>query len=47
LLHIPNIGKVKPSIKNLGVVFDSALTFDKQVNAVVKSSFFQLRLRSF
>ncbi len=32
---------VKPSVKN---VFDSALTFDKQVNAVVKSSFFQLRL---
>ncbi len=25
-------------------MFDSALTFDKQVNAVVKSSFFQLRL---
>ncbi len=34
---------VKPSVKNLGV-FDSALTFDKQVNAVVKSSYFQLRL---
>ncbi len=25
--------------KNLGVVFDSGLTFEKQVNAVVKSSF--------
>ncbi len=37
---------VKPSVKKLGVVFDSALTFDKQVNAVVKSSFFQLRLLS-
>ncbi len=36
--------RVKPSVNNVGVVFDSALTFDKQVNAVVKSSFFQLRL---
>ncbi len=29
---------VKPSVKNLGVIFDSALQFDKQMNAVVKSS---------
>ncbi len=29
---------VKPSVKNLGVIFDSALQFDKQINAVVKSS---------
>ncbi len=33
---------VKPSVKHMSVVFDSALTFDKQVNAVVKSSFFSL-----
>lgn len=34
---------VKPSVKNVGVVFESALKFDKQVNAVVKSIIFQLR----
>ncbi|XP_055493235.1 uncharacterized protein LOC129698247 [Leucoraja erinacea] len=34
---------LKPHVKNLGVIFDSALKFDKQVNAVVKASFFQLR----
>ena len=25
---------VKPQVKNLGAIFDSAFTFDKQVNAV-------------
>ncbi len=30
-------------IRNLGVVFDPELKFDKQVNAVVKSCFFQIR----
>ena len=34
---------VKPQVKNLGVIFDSAFKFDKQLNAVVKGSFFQLR----
>lgn len=29
---------VKPSVKNLGVVFDSALSFDKQVNTVKSST---------
>lgn len=29
---------------HLGVIFDSTLTFDKRMNAVVKSSFFQLWL---
>lgn len=33
----------KPSVKNVSC-FVSALTLDKQVNAVVKSSFFQQRL---
>lgn len=37
---------VKPSVTNLGLIFDSALKFDKQISAVVKSSFFQLRLLS-
>ncbi len=32
------------SVRNLGVNFDSAL--DKQINAVVRSSFLQLRLLS-
>ncbi len=35
---------VKPWVKNLGVIFDDGLTFDKQINTVVKSCFFQLRL---
>ncbi|XP_055492976.1 uncharacterized protein LOC129698113 [Leucoraja erinacea] len=34
---------LKPHVKNLGVIFDSALKFDQEVNAVVKASFFQLR----
>jgi len=29
--------------KNLGVIFDSGLKFDQQINAVVKNSFFHLR----
>ncbi len=35
---------VKPWVKNLGVIFDDGLKFDKQINTVVKSCFFQLRL---
>lgn len=31
---------VKPLVKNLGVFFDSSLTFDKQISSVVKTSFF-------
>ena len=34
---------VKPYVKHLGVIFDPAFKFDKQVNAVVKASFFHLR----
>ncbi len=38
---------IAPSIllrlQRIGVVFDSGLKFEKQVNAVVKSSFFHLR----
>ena len=34
---------VKPTVKNLGVMFDSDLTFKPQVRAVVQSCFFQLR----
>ncbi len=30
--------------RNLGVIFDPALKFDKQINSVVKSAFFQLRM---
>ncbi len=29
--------------KNLGVLFDSGLKFDEQINALVKSCFFHLR----
>ncbi len=34
---------VKPYVKNLGVILDCDFKFDKQINSVVKSSFFQLR----
>ena len=34
----------KPTVRNLGVTFDSFLSFDKQIDSVVKASFFQLRL---
>ncbi len=32
-----------PCAKNLGVLLDSGLRFDKQINSVVKSCFFHLR----
>ncbi len=34
---------VKPYVKNLSMVLDSALKLDRQVNQAVKSSFYQLR----
>ena len=30
---------VKPNTRNLGVIYDSNICFDKQIAAVVKSSF--------
>lgn len=33
-------------VENLGVVWDRSLKFDKQLNAVIASCFFQLRLLS-
>lgn len=46
--EVPNISQLNSGIlycvKNLGVLFDSALKFDEQINVVVKSSFYQLRL---
>ena len=35
---------MKPIVTNLGVRIDRDLKLDKQINSVVKSSFFQLRL---
>lgn len=44
---INNLGSIKPKVhshvKNLGVTFDTELKFDKQINSVVKSGFYQLR----
>ncbi len=34
---------ISPHVRNLGVVFDNSLKFDKQISAVVGSSFFHLR----
>lgn len=43
-----NLGPLAPYnkavVRNLGVLFDEAFKFDKQINGVVKSSFFNLRL---
>ncbi len=35
---------VKPVVKNLGVTSDSSLKFDQQINSVVETGFFRLRL---
>ncbi len=35
---------VRPFTRNLGVIFDSAFKFEKQISSVVKASFLQLRL---
>ncbi|GAA6101703.1 uncharacterized protein LOC116685831 [Tachysurus ichikawai] len=35
-----------PTVRNLGVIFDKSMHFDKQISAVVKVSFYQLRLLS-
>ncbi|KAI5622551.1 hypothetical protein C0J50_18152, partial [Silurus asotus] len=35
-----------PTVHNLGVIFDTSMHFDKQISAVVKVSFYQLRLLS-
>ena len=34
----------RPSVRNLGVIFDNGFKFNKQISSVVKTSFFQLRL---
>lgn len=38
--------KLKPTVKNLGVNFDNNFKFDKQIDNVVRASFYQLRLLS-
>ncbi len=40
----PITNTVASHARNLGVIFDPALKFDKQINSVVKSAFFQLRM---
>ncbi len=45
-LNVSLCNYVKPHVKNLGVIFGSALKLDKQINAVVKISFFQLSTTS-
>ena len=37
---------VKPHVRNLGVIFDSELSLDRQVSSVVQSAFYQLRIIS-
>ncbi len=40
----PITNTVGSHARNLGVIFDPALKFDKQINLVVKSAFFHLRI---
>lgn len=35
---------VKDNVRNLGVIIDSSLSFDKQINSVVRSSFYHLKI---
>lgn len=37
---------VQDSVRNLGIIIDSSLSFEKQIKSVVKSSFYQLSLIS-
>ncbi|XP_062391362.1 uncharacterized protein LOC134079180 [Sardina pilchardus] len=39
----PLASNIRPSVRNLGVIFDSAFKFEQQVSAVVRKSFFHLR----
>lgn len=39
----PLASNIQDPVRNLGVIFDSSLLFNKQISAVVKSSFYQLR----
>lgn len=43
MMYMQFPGKLLFCVKNLGVIFDSELKFDQQINAVVKNSFFHLR----
>ncbi len=40
----PLVTNINTQVRNLGVIFDSELKFDRQVSAVVKGSFYQLRI---
>ncbi len=43
-LDIGNLAQwITPCVRNLGVLFDSSLKFDKQINSVVRSCFFNLQ----
>ncbi len=43
-LDIGNLAQwITPCVRNLRVLFDSSLKFDKQINSVVRSCFFHLR----
>lgn len=44
LKSTPLSGFVKSNVKNLAFVFDSNLKMDSQINSVVRTSFFNLRL---
>ena len=39
----PLASNIKPSVRNLGVIFDSTFKFEQQVSGVVKRSFYHLR----
>jgi hypothetical protein len=45
IIHLPNNVTLSPvhSARNLGIIFDSNLTFSQQISAVCKSSFYHIR----
>ena len=45
IIHLPNNVTLSPvhSARNLGVIFDSNLTFSQHISAVSKSCFFHIR----
>lgn len=40
--NFADLGRITLSLRHLGVIFDSDLKFEKQINSVVKSCFYHL-----
>ena len=42
-----NTVSVAPSVKNLGVYFDTSLTMERQVNAISKACYYQIHITQY